>query len=605
MSSLAVIDVRFEHYRPENALGVHSLKPRVSWRFANAPPGFEQEEYEIELSRLVGDRVLTSRSATITSSCSRLAPWPLNEPIASRERYAVRIRARGKQHSHFSPWSKASIIEAGLMSGDDWRCQPIAAPWAKANKRGPQPEDLMRKEFSPKANIQTVRLYVTAFGVYEAEINGRRVGDHFLAPGWTSYAGRLQYQTYDVTNLIITDTPNCIGIRVAEGWYSGRIGFEGGRRNIWGVKNAVFAQLEITYAGGERDYVCTDGSWVVAQGPTRLAEIYNGEKYDATMEVDGWSCPGIETQHWQPVDVLSSPDHLELTPGCAEPVRRISIIKPKDKIITPSGKVVLDFRQNLVGYVRIKQVHGTRGHSINITHAEVLEHGELCTRPLRHCDARDTYTMKGSMQGESYEPRFTFHGFRYIQLDNWPDSSTSGMMASIEAVVCFSAMEPAGSFSCSDPMVNQLLSNIKWGMQGNFVSVPTDCPQRDERLGYSGDLALFAPTAVLLYNCFAFIQNWLVDVAFDQQVLGGTPPIVSPNALYGDPKWGKVFPIAIWHDVTVLAPWALWLESADSSILARQYHSMSTWMRSIPRNKVGSTHLWDFHAFQLGVSVID
>ncbi|KAL4985140.1 bacterial alpha-L-rhamnosidase domain protein [Aspergillus falconensis] len=530
---------------------VHELKPRISWRFTAATPEFEQEE------------VLKLHSATITSSSSRLTPWPLNEPIASRERHAVRIHARGKQNSHFTARSKASILEVGLMSREDWHCQPIIAPWAKANKHGTRPEDLFRKEFTARGKIQTGRLYVTAFGVYEAEINAKRVGDHFLAPGWTSYAGRLQYQTYDVTSLIMAGTTNCIGIPVAEGWYSGRIGFKGGRRNIWGVKNAIFAQLEIAYEDGKRDHVCTDSNWKVKPGPARLADIYSGEKYDATMEVDGWSSPGVRTQHWHPVEMLSLPNNLELTPGCAEPVCRIAAIQPKDKIITPSGKVVLDFGQNLVGYTRIMRVYG---------HAELLEQGELCTRPLRHCDAQDTYTMKGAMEGESYEPCFTYHGFRYIQLDNWPEASLTDVMASIEAVVCFSAMETAGSFSCSDTMVNTLFSNIKWGMQGNFVSVPTDCPQRDERLGYSGDLALFAPTAVL----------------------GGTPPIVSPNALYGEPTWWKVFPIAIWHDVTILAPWTLWLESGDSNILARQYDSMSTWIGGIPRNKVGSKHLGTF-----------
>jgi alpha-L-rhamnosidase len=319
------------------------------------------------------------------------------------------------------------------------------------------------------------------------------------------------------------------------------------------------------------------------------------------MEVEGWSYPGTNTEQWQPVQVLPLPTGVQLTAGYAEPVRRIEVVAPLKLITTPSGKLVLDFGQNLVGYVRIKHVQGHRGDQLKLSHAEVLdEHGELSTRPLRYCEAQDIYTMKGDPHGESYEPRFTFHGFRYVQLDGWPGSE-SGLCDSVEAVVCHSDFEPAGDFSCSYSMLSQLFTNIRWSMRGNFVSVPTDCPQRDERLGYSGDLALFAPTAVLLYKCYPFLQNWLVDVAFDQEVLGGNPPIVSPNALHKDPAWGHVVPFAIWHDVTILAPWILYQETGDDDILFRQYQSMVTWLKTIPRNRDGSTHLWDFQSFQLGV----
>jgi alpha-L-rhamnosidase len=275
------------------------------------------------------------------------------------------------------------------------------------------------------------------------------------------------------------------------------------------------------------------------------------------------------------------------------------VVQPVALLQTPSGKTIIDFGQNLVGYIRLKDIRGPRGHCVTIRHAEILEDGELCTRPLRICEAVDTYTLQGLNEGELYEPRFTFHGFRYAQVDDWPGILELSML---EAVVSHTEMRSAGSFSCSDPLLNRLYQNICWGMRGNFLSVPTDCPQRDERLGWSGDLALFAPTAVLIYNCVGMLSNWLVDVEYDQTVLGGVPPMVSPNSTIVDPVWCRRVPCAIWHDVTILAPWALYEETGDVAILARQYQSMLTWMNVLPRNQTGATHLWDDSIFQLGVS---
>lgn len=335
-------------------------------------------------------------------------------------------------------------------------------------------------------------------------------------------------------------------------------------------------------------------------GPIRLAELYDGEKYDATYEISDWSLPDAsEDTNWK--EALRLPplqDKVTLTAGTGGPVRRLETLQPLQLILSPGGNTIIDFGQNLVGYVKLKGIRGPRGHVITIKHAEVLEHGELCTRPLRDCEAIDKYTLRGDEREESYEPRFTFHGFRYAQVDNWPGEFQS---SSIEAVVCHTDMKSAGSFSCSDPLLNQLYSNVCWGMRGNFLSVPTDCPQRDERLGWSGDLALFAPTATLIYDCFGMLSNWLVDLEHDQYVLGGVPPMVSPNSTIADPVWLRKVPCAVWHDVTILAPWALYEETGDLAILARQYKSMTTWMDVLPRNKSGTTHLWDDSIFQLGV----
>lgn len=599
---VSITDVRFEHYQPSNTLGVHETKPRLSWRFLNAPNGFQQAGYEIELSE-EGIQSQLTRIAKVNciSPNSTLVPWPHNQPLRSRQKISARVRAWGKD-GQTTLWSEHTRLETGLLSRTDWQCDRIAAPWGPGTLE-PDPEQLYRKEFVVTEHVAQARLYVTAQGVYEAELNGQRIGDQFLSPGWTTYDGRLQYQTYDVTAMLWGGT-NCLGVRVAEGWFSGRIGFAGGHRNIWGPHTALMAQLEIMYLDGNATTFSSDGSWTVTKGPILKAEIYDGEKYDATREVPYWSSLASQAANldsdWQPVLLLAPlPDTTELTAGFSEPVRRIAVIKPVEKIVSPSGKTIIDLGQNLVGYVRLRNIKGPRGHEITLSHAEVLENGELGTRPLRICKAMDEYTLKGLEQGEIYEPRFTFHGFRYVQIDGW--ISDADLMASIEAVICHTDMKSAGSFSCSDPLVNKLYSNICWGMRGNFLSVPTDCPQRDERLGYSGDLALFAPTATLIYDCFNMLKNWLVDVKYDQGVLGGVPAMVTPNATLPDPVWCRRKPCAIWHDVTILAPWTLYEETGDETILAQQYRSMTRWMRNIPRNESGAAHLWDNSIYQLGV----
>ncbi|KAM0234066.1 hypothetical protein ACHAP5_010209 [Fusarium lateritium] len=596
--SLKVVDVRFEHYRHPNTLGVHEERPRISWRFDNAPPHFEQETYEIRVDKLVGQQKKHITTAEVESPESHLVPWPYEETLVSRQRYIVSVRVRGKGQKEFTEWSEEAWLEAGLLSRNDWKSKFITAPWSDKDIDKPKPEDLFRKAFSLSVEVQSARLYVTAQGVYEAEINGSRVGDYFLAPGWSCYDDQLTYQTYDVTELL-NSQDNCLGIRVAEGWFNGRLSFDGGRRNVYGSRTSLLAQLELQFSDGSSQIITTDNSWTVTRGPIRQAELYDGEKYDATAEIQGWSSHGSVTGKWESaVDIPFISEKIALTAGYTEPTRRIEMVQAVDKITTPSGQIVLDFGQNLVGYVRIKQIKGNRGHKVIMHHAEVLENGELGTRPLRNCDATDVYTLRGDTAPETYEPRFTYHGFRYVQVENWP-SADIDVAHSLEAVVCHTDMEEQGTFSCSNDKLNKLFSNVRWSMRGNFLSIPTDCPQRDERLGWTGDLALFAPTATFLYGCYPILRDWLKGVWYDQQQQGGIPPMVSPNVLDKCRTWGPVWPCAIWHDVVVLAPWALYQETTDATILADQFESMETWLRVIPRNKDRCTHLWDFKADQL------
>ncbi|KAH7038335.1 putative alfa-L-rhamnosidase [Microdochium trichocladiopsis] len=642
-----IAGLRFEHYSVAHQLGTQAVRPRLSWKFANVPAGFVQLGYELEVydsTTIItdpGQKIL--HREVVESDQSVLVPWPAKLPdLVSRQAVFARSRAadaEAAQNTIRTPWSEPASIETGLLDRGDWQGQLISSPpsWGdecQSAAETPRGEELYRAEFdvvqpaTPAAveeaqrQIRSARLYITAQGVYEAEINGRRVGDEFLAPGWTEYRSRLRYQCYDVTGYIhggsssnsVGGRPrkNVIGVRVAEGWFCGRLSWldDSIARNHFGERPALLAQLEVTFVDGARQVVVsTDSSWRVTRGPTLLAELYDGEKYDARLEIEGWS--GAEKHaaaaQWEPVPVRGPlPDTVALITGEAAPVRRIEVVRPVQRITTLSGKTILDFGQNLVGYTRIKRVRARRGHKITLSHAEVLEKGELGTRPLRKAANRDEYTCKGSDssagEGETWEPRFTFHGYRYVQVEGNNDNNDNNgdLLSCVETVVCHTDMAPAGSFSCSDELLNRLHANVTWSMRGNFLSIPTDCPQRDERLGWTGDIAMFAPTATLLYNCTDMLRGWLRDLAAEQAKHAGVPPLVVPNVLTRDPFFGRVTPVAVWGDVAVLAPWALYQASGDVEILREQYQSMLDWVAAIPRNKTGNTHLWKSSLLQLG-----
>ncbi len=611
-----IVNLRFEHHPFPGHLGTHMRRPRLSWGFADTPGGFVQHGYEMELyDKRPADGVGYTHRTEVISGQNILVSWPFPNQLQPRQQLFVRVRAWNKDGDVKTAWSDAASIEGGLLGREEWKAHLISSPWDYP-KDSPQPEELFRKQFQadPAKPILSARLYITVQGVYQAEINGRVVGDHVLSPGWTVYDRRLRYQCFDVLeHLCASPGTNTIGVRLAEGWFCGRLGWGGGHRNIWGERPALLAQLEIVYADSDRsmDVITTDSSWVVTKGPTVTAELYHGEKYDARLEIAGWSgspdgtAVSIPQDTWQSVTVCEPlPSEILLIAEEAEPVRRITTLQPQEIITTPSGKTILDFGQNLVGYTRLKNIHGPRGTTISLAHAEVLEHGELGRRPLRVADNLDQYTLSGNSAGESWEPRFTFHGFRYVEVSGWPkDASKDRLLSAVEAVVCHTDMKRIGHFSCSDSLLTRFHDNVVWGMRGNFLSIPTDCPQRDERLGWTGDLAMFAPTAALLHDCAGMLREWLRDVFLEQGKHGGVPPLVVPNALGKDPIFGRVMPAAVWADVVVLAPWALYQATGDVEILSERYQSMLDWIASIPRNSSGNCHLWDTSNPQLGVRI--
>ena len=562
--------VWFEHHR--DGLGIGEASPRLSWR-TEAPDGWRQAGYEVGID---DDPSAVSAAG---SGDSVLVPWPTS-PLASRQRRTVRVRVHGTDGTA-SGWSAPAHVEAGLLTPADWTASMIT-PEA-------DPAPLLRREFTLDGAIASARLYITAHGLYEAHINGMRVGHDALTPGWTSYPHRLRYQTYDVTGLLQRGG-NAIGAQLADGWYRGRLTFIPGKREVYGDRLGLLAQLEILLADGTTVVIGTDESWRSSTGPVISADLYDGEQYDARREQDGWSRPGFDDSDWLPCSVKDS-DRATLVAPDGPPVRATDQVAVQDVITSAPGRTLLDFGQNLVGRLRVR-VTGPRGAVVTLRHAEVLEHGELGVRPLRTAKATDRYTLRGDAGGETWEPRFTFHGFRYAEISGDHDT------AEATAVVYHSDMERTGWFECSNPLLNQLHENIVWGMRGNFVDVPTDCPQRDERLGWTGDLQVFAPTASYLYDCAGFLTSWLADLAADQTP-EGIVPIFTPRIDLSGPFGDTPPPSAGWGDAAVLVPWTLYHRFGDIEILRRQYLSMCAWVDGLT-SLLGAGSLFDKPPFQFG-----
>ncbi len=441
-----------------------------------------------------------------------------------------------------------------------------------------------RREFTAEPGLVRATLSVTALGIVEPYLNGSRVGNEVLAPGWTSYKHRVMVTTTDVTSAVRPGL-NAMGAIVGEGWAVGRLGWEG-QRHLYADQPALFLQLVLDY-GDHAVVVGTDERFLVGTGAVQSNSIYDGETYDARLEPDRWSEPGFDDTAWTHAHLVDW-DLTTLEEPTAPPIRRIEELAPATILTSPSGKVIADFGQNISGWVRLT-VTGDAGQEITIRHAEILTPaGEMETETNRTAEATDRYILRGGGP-ETWEPRFTFHGFRYAQIDGWPGELTAD---SIRAVVVHSDMVRTGWFETSNDLINQLHSNVVWSMRDNFVGVPTDCPQRDERLGWTGDINAFAPTAAYLYDVHGVLGSWLQDLAAEQAEKGVVPWVV-PDAL-SQPST----PTALWSDAAVSLPWTLYQEYGDPDILRTSYASMTTHTRQVA-GLLDQAGLWS-SGFQFG-----
>ncbi|KAE8154277.1 bacterial alpha-L-rhamnosidase-domain-containing protein [Aspergillus avenaceus] len=583
--AVSISQLSFEHHR--EALGIAESEPRISWRFEGLAANWTQTGYDVEVTRNGTQHVFSSNS-----SDSILVPWP-DVPLNSAEKATVRARAYGQDQSS-TPWSDWVSVETGLLNNADWRnAVPIAADRDTEVNTTKRPI-YFRKSFDVDGEVESARLYITSLGVYEAEVNGLPVGDHVMAPGWQSYNSRHVYNTYDITDSV-KNGANGIGVVVGEGWYAGRL-FVNEMRNNYGDTLGVISLLVVTFKDGTKLEIPTDSSWQATTGPIITSEIYDGEYYDSRLEarLAGWSSGAYNATDWLKVKQLPAPKG-KLTPPDGPPVRPTDQLKPRRIFKSPSNKTIIDFGQNLAGRLRLN-VAGPRGTNITLHHAEVLEDGELALRPLRTAKAVDTLILHGN-GAQTWEPHFTTHGFRYAQVDGWPESTTPLNGDSIRAVVVHSDMERTGWFECSHDLLNKFHDNVVWSMKGNFISLPTDCPQRDERLGWTGDAHMFGPTANYLYNAAGFWREWHRDVWSEMQQDGtiAVPPFV-PFVPPG--KASSQGTAAVWGDVTVGGPFNHFQAFGDLDMLREQYAQAQAWIDSgIPREEIG---LWDRTAFQFG-----
>lgn len=613
-----------------NPLGVDEAQPRLTWRVESSERSQRQTAYQVLvasseklLQRDIGDLWDSGRLAsdeTVNVAC-------IGKPLTSRQQCYWKVRVWDKDGK--PAWSSLASWSMGLLKPSDWQAGYISfrdtTPVHKdAKSLFLPPARQYRKEFAAGKKIERATVYATALGIYELYLNGVRVGDARFAPGWTDYHQRAYYWTYDVTSFV-QKGKNAMGAWVADGWYSGYIGFglltgigtEKIGRYTYGKTPAIMAQLEIEYSDGSRETVVTDASWKsTGEGPIREADFLMGEYYDARKELPNWAKVGFDDRSWEsailakdggsvpatfyefqnadkpngkvevkgrPVDLaFKAPPKLEAFPGV--PVRAIEEIKPVAITSPTNGVHIFNLGQNFAGIVRLK-VKGAAGTVVQLRHGEMLHpDGTLMTENLRKARAVDHYVLRGDPQGEVWSPRFTFHGFQYVELTGYPGKPDKD---AITGIVLHSDTPLASSFECSDPVPNKLFKNVVWTQRANFLDLPTDCPQRDERFGWTGDAQVYVRTATYNADVAAFYTKWLREL-MESQRPSGTFPGYAPYPFQHGWDFGTA-----WCDAGVICPWTIWQAYGDTRIIERCWPFMVRfldWRKATSKDFLGIKH---------------
>ena len=542
--SVSVVDLRSQVPAGVLAAGRGSL--RLTWRVGPAIAGLRQLGYEIEASRSGGFETLLASSGQVEGDgqVAVSAPGP---DLVSREVRFHRVRVRTADG--WTEWSPVLRTEAGLLRPDDWTALAVTMPDDPGRDRQ-APAPVLRREFELFGAVVRARLYVTSLGLHDVTLNGRRVSDALLAPGWTPYHQRLTGEAYDVTGLLQHGV-NVIGASLGDGWYRGRLGWDPTNdRCAYGRDVALVAQLEVDMADGTSHRMVTDSSWMASTGEIVTADLYDGCTIDLRLRDPSVHLAGHDTSGWVPAAVLPF-DPAIIAPRMAPPVRPVAVI-PVEPVKRPGGCLQYDGGQNISGFVRLR-VRGRRGEAVTVRHAEVLEpDGSLHTLSLRSAKATDIYTLADEAVVE-LEPVFTFHGFQYAEVE------TTAEVLDASFVAISSDTPRRSRFECSEPRLARLHENVMWSQRDNFVSVPTDCPQRDERFGWTGDAQAFAPTASTLFDSQAFWASWLQDLALEQDDVLGVPSVVPNVVLNGEPRFGR----AGWGDAATMVPWAVYESYGD------------------------------------------
>jgi alpha-L-rhamnosidase len=566
-----------------NPLGVSPDQVRLSWVLEGAGADRTQRAYQVLVLPEEPDASAAWDSGRVESAVTADIAYA-GAPLTAGGRYRWKVRV-WDEAGRASDWSDPARFEIELDRTSGWhaswigpgRIRESVTPPSGAGPVDPvaralTPAPYLRRAFTVDQPVTSARLYVTALGLYEARLNGRRVGDGFLTPGWTDYTQRIAYQTYDVTGLL-NQGDNVLGAILAHGWYAGFYGFDPKRAGAhYGTTPELLAQLVLRLADGSEQRIVTDGQWESSTGAIRHADLLMGERHDLALEPAGWDVPGFGPSDWRPVQVRER-DGTPLVADPGPPVRVTQEITPRSIATDDHGRHIVDFGQNLTGWLRIT-LDGPPRTRVRIRHGEVLAaDSSLYTDNLRTARATDEFTTAGGP--EVLEPRFTLHGFRYAEITGYP--SDIGQ-ADITARVVHSDTPATGNFESSLPWLDQLFRTIDWGQRGNFISVPTDCPQRDERLGWLGDAQVFARTACYNRDVAAFFAKWLDDVA-DAQLPSGAFTDVAPSLTLtltsaGAPAWG---------DAGVIVPWTVWKMYGDTAVLDRHFGAMTRWMDFLER----------------------
>ena len=567
-------------------LGVAPDRVRLSWTPEGAGTGRAQRAYQVQVApseeRLITGEHLSWDSGRVESADSAGIAYA-GRPLARGGRYLWRVRL-WDERGQVSGWSEHATFEVELHPAKGWQARWIGqdrtpesvSPPSGSGPRDPvavslAPAPYLRRVFCVGAPVESARLHVTALGLYEARLNGQRVGDASLAPGWTDYGHRLLYQTYDVTSLVVTGE-NVLGAILADGWYAGFVGFDAKRAGAhYGTRPELLAQLVITFTDGSQQWVVTDEHWRARAGAIRHADLLMGEKHDRRLELAGWDAPGFDAGDW-PAVYCRDRDSRPLTADPGPPVRVTESLAPVRVWRDAAGRQLADFGQNLPGWVRLRVSAAPAGTVVRVRHGEVVScDGGLYTENLRTARQTDEYVLGDG--AAVLEPRFTLHGFRYAEITGYPgDLSPSDVVAR----VAHSDIAADGFFSSSEGWLDQLFRVIDWGQRGNFISVPTDCPQRDERLGWLGDAQIFARTAAYNRDVAAFFAKWLDDVA-DAQLPSGAFTDVAPRLFFTGPA------APAWGDAGVIVPWTVWKMYGDRGVLERHFGAMTAWMDFIER----------------------
>ncbi|MCX8171517.1 MAG: family 78 glycoside hydrolase catalytic domain, partial [Candidatus Bathyarchaeota archaeon] len=541
-------------------MGIDVSKPRFSWKLTHHERGRMQSAYQIlvasseeNLARDFGDmwdsgKVNSNRSVNVEYA---------GKPLESGGVYYWKVRWWDDK-GQVSSWSRIARFEMGLLKPEDWR-----AKWIGGG-------NLLRKEFVLDGKVKRARVYVSGLGYYELRVNGCRIGDRRLDPGWTDYAKIVLYTTYDVSNYL-KEGRNAIGIMLGNGRYNVKPYRREHRAFMpahkhYGEPRAIL-QLIIEFSDGRKELIVTDESWKASKGPIIDDDIYDGEVYDARLEKDGWDLPGYDDSSWDNARAVEPPGGIMASQATFPPIRAVKILQPVS-ISNPKPNVyVVDFGQNFTGWVRLT-VSGPRGAEVKLRYAELLNpDGTINTAPNRGAKSTDIYILKGSGV-ETYEPRFTYHGFRYVEVTGYPGALS---INNIEGIVVHTDVESTGGFSCSNQLINNIHRNVLWGQVSNLMSIPTDCPQRDERMGWMGDAQLSAEEAIYNFNMVNFYTKWLRDIKAAQSEDGSVPDVVPPYWSFypADPAWGTA---------CIIIPWYLYLYYYDKRVLEENYDVMKRWV---------------------------